>query len=172
MRPLQAVNWLCVGITVLTLLGYLLLSRRRDDDAMMRPDIAPETADGQPRPLLKRLGAYFTEGPFSNSRFVFFIFMLLPVRTLFAHQWLTMPQYILRAYDKDVADRMEWIVNWINPGIIFLCVPLAAALTRRMNVYTVMIIGSLVSAVPTFLLAGGPNLALLITYLIIFGLHR
>ena len=55
--------------------------------------------------------------------------MLLPVRTLFAHQWLTMPQYILRAYDQGVADRMEWLVNWINPGIIFVGVPIATALT-------------------------------------------
>ena len=47
----------------------------------------------------------------SNTRFIFFIFMLLPVRTLFAHQWLTMPQYIMRAYNKDVADHMEWLVN-------------------------------------------------------------
>jgi len=100
----------------------------------------------------------------------FFIFMLLPIRTLFAHQWLTMPQYIMRAYDKDVADRMELLVNWINPGIIFIGVPVATALTRHVNVYTMMIIGSLVSAVPTFLLCSGPNLTLLITYFVIFSI--
>ena len=80
--------------------------------------------------------------------FIFFIFMLLPVRTLFAHQWLTMPQYILRSYPQGVADKMEWLVNWINPAIIFVGVPLATALTRHINVYTMMVIGSLVSAVP------------------------
>jgi proton-dependent oligopeptide transporter, POT family len=83
--------------------------------------------------------------------------MLLPVRTLFAHQWLTMPQYILRAYPEGIADRMEWLVNWINPLIIFIGVPLATALTRHINVYRMMVIGSFVSATPTFLLCFGPT---------------
>ena len=81
-----------------------------------------------------------------------------------------MPQYILRAYDKPVADKMEWLVNWTNPAIIFVGVPLATALTRHINVYTMMIIGSLVSALPTFLLCAGPNLGLLITYFVIFSI--
>ena len=166
-------NWLCAGITAAALLGFLALSRAGDDATRVRPDMvpAPESPDDAARSTGPgRLRAYFAEGPFSNARFVFFIFMLLPVRTLFAHQWLTLPQYVLRAYDKGVADHMEWIVNWINPGIILLGVPLAAAFTRRMNVYTVMIVGSLVSAVPTFLLTGGPNLTLLITYLVVFSI--
>ncbi len=166
----QAVNWACVAITGITLLGFLVLMTRKAEQAKLRPD----TAEGAPvksgLPLRARLKEYFAGGPFSNARFIFFIFMLLPVRTLFAHQWLTMPQYILRAYDKPVADKMEWLVNWINPAIIFVGVPVATALTRHINVYTMMIIGSLVSAVPTFLLCGGPNLSLLITYFVIFSI--
>ena len=57
--------------------------------------------------------------------------MLLPVRTLFAHQWLTLPDYILRAYPKDVADHMEWIVDWINPLVVFVGTPLITAMTRK-----------------------------------------
>jgi MFS family permease len=81
-----------------------------------------------------------------------------------------MPQYIMRAYNKDVADHMEWLVNWINPGIIFFGVPLAVAFTRHINVYKMMVIGTLVSALPTFLLCGGPNLTTLITYFVIFSI--
>jgi MFS family permease len=81
-----------------------------------------------------------------------------------------MPQYILRAYDKPVADKMEWLVNWINPAIIFIGVPVATALTRHVNVYTMMIIGALVSAAPTFLLCAGPSLPLLITYFVVFSI--
>lgn len=81
--------------------------------------------------------------------------MLLPVRTMFAHPWRTFPQCILRAFPEGVADRMEWLVNWINPGIVSLGVPVATALTRRVNGYTMMIIGTPVSAAPTFLLAHG-----------------
>ena len=96
--------------------------------------------------------------------------MLLPVRTLFAHQWLTFPQYILRAYPKTVADHMEQLVFWINAGIVFFGVPIATALTRHINVYRMMIIGTLVSALPTFLLCVGPNVYLLITYFVIFSI--
>jgi MFS family permease len=113
---------------------------------------------------------YLSEGPFGNTRFLFFIFMLLPVRTLFAHQWLTMPEYILRSYPNWVGDKMEWLVNWINPLIIFVGVPLATVLTRRFHVYTMMIVGSLVSAVPTFLLCFGPDLKLLLSYFVLFSI--
>ena len=166
----QAVNWACTGITALTLIGFLLLMTRKAEQAKLRPDTAEGARGNTGAPLGARLKEYFAGGPFSNARFIFFIFMLLPVRTLFAHQWLTMPQYILRAYDKPVADKMEWLVNWTNPAIIFVGVPLATALTRHINVYTMMIIGSLVSALPTFLLCAGPNLGLLITYFVIFSI--
>ena len=166
----EAVNWTCLGVTVLTLLLFLLFFTRKVEAAKVRPDTAEELRKASTAPLATRLKSYFTEGPFSNSRFIFFIFMLLPVRTLFAHQWLTMPQYIMRAYNKDVADHMEWLVNWINPGIIFIGVPLAVAFTRHINVYKMMVIGTLVSALPTFLLCGGPNLTMLITYFVIFSI--
>lgn len=166
----DAVNWVCVGITVLTLLGFLLFLTRRAEAAKLRPDNAELLRKTDKRPLGERMAAFFGDGPFSNTRFLFFIFMLLPVRTLFAHQWLTMPTYILRAYSPDVGNNMEKLVNWINPGIIFFGVPLITAMTRRVNVYTMMILGSLVSAVPTFLLCGGPNLYWLITYFVVFSI--
>ena len=96
--------------------------------------------------------------------------MLLPVRTLFAHQLLTMPEYILRAYSKPVADHMEWLLDWINPLIIFFGVPIATVLTKRFHVYTMMIVGSLVSAASTFLLCIGPRLDVLITYFVLFSI--
>jgi proton-dependent oligopeptide transporter, POT family len=165
----QAVNWLCCGITGLTLLVFLLLMTRKAESARLRPDIAPAAAGPQPA-LATRVWSYFSEGPFGNLRFLFFIFMLLPVRTLFAHQWLTMPEYILRSYSTEVGDKMEWLVNWINPLIIFVGVPLATVLTRRFHVYTMMVVGSLVSAAPTFLLCFGPNLKLLLVYFVVFSI--
>lgn len=170
----MAVNLACTGITALALVLLFLLMTRRVEAAMIRPpDQAGETGEAAGKPklgLTTRVWRYFAEGPFTNGRFIFFIFMLFPVQTLFAHQWLTMPLYVLRAYPQNVQDRMEMIVNWINPGIIFLGAPLCGALTRRINVYTLMIIGSAVSAVPTFLLAGGPSLSMLITYLVVFSI--
>jgi dipeptide/tripeptide permease len=166
----QAVNWLCCGLTGLTLLGFLLLMTRKAEAARLRPDVAPAAAAGPKPSPAARLRSYLSEGPFGNTRFLFFIFMLLPVRTLFAHQWLTMPEYILRSYPPWVGDKMEWLVNWINPLIIFVGVPLATVLTRRFHVYTMMVVGSLVSAAPTFLLCFGPDLKLLLTYFVLFSI--
>jgi hypothetical protein len=167
---IQAVNWACVGITALTFVFFWLTMTKRVEAAKLRPDTAEEERKVEVRPLMERLRVFFAEGPFSNSRFVFFIFILLPVRTLFAHQWLTFPSYILRAYDGQVADHMEWLVNWINPAIIFVAVPLVTAFTRKIEVYRMMMIGTLVSALPTFLLCAGPDLKLLIVYFVIFSL--
>lgn len=164
----QAVNWLCVGLTAFTFVAFFLLMTKRAEAEKLRPDRAAENPpEGT---LCQRLWRYFADGPFGNARFIFFIFMLLPVRTLFAHQWLTMPQYIIRAYPQGVGDYMEILINWINPLIIFIGVPILTALTKRVHVYTVMMIGTLISAAPTFLLVGGPSLGLLITYFVIFSL--
>mgnify|MGYP000303680770 CR=1 FL=1 len=164
----HAVNWVCLGITLVAMLGFLLLMTRRQEATRLRPET--DTTPTKRRTFSEFLKHYFAEGPFVNPRFLFFIFILLPVRTLFAHQWLTMPEYILRAYPQNVADRMEWLVNWINPLIIFFGVPILIAMTRHVPVYTMMIIGTLVSAAPTFLLCAGPHLGLLITYFVIFSI--
>ena len=93
----QAANWLWFAMTALAVPLALLLITRRAEATRLRPEGGGEA--GQPKPPWPgRLRSYFSDGPFSNVRFLFFIFMLLPVRTLFVHQWLTMPEYILRAY--------------------------------------------------------------------------
>jgi MFS family permease len=113
----QAVNWICTGITALIFVFFLLTMTRRAEAAKLRPDRAEEMRKADHSARGARLRRFFSEGPFTNPRFIFFIFMLLPVRTLFAHQWLTMPQYILRAYPEGIADRMEWLVKWVMAGL-------------------------------------------------------
>ncbi len=110
------------------------------------------------------------EMPFRDARFMCFIFLLLPVYTLFAHQFLTMPDYIIRVFPAEVGAKFEWI-NGINPFIIVFGVPLIAMLTRKVNVFTMLIIGTSVSALTTFLLIGStPSLTMLIAYVIIFSI--
>jgi proton-dependent oligopeptide transporter, POT family len=104
-----------------------------------------------------------------SPQFVFFIFILLGVRTIFAHQWLTVPSYITRAYSAEIAAKYEWI-SAINPFIILFGTPLVAALTSRVHVVTMMIIGTAISAGSTFLLSGHPNFYLLIIYMIVFSI--
>ena len=166
----QAVNWVSLAVTVLVLLGFMAVMTRRAEAAKIRPDRVEEHRRLDTRSLKQRLVEYFTAGPFANLRFIVFIFLLLPVQTLWAHQWLTMPAYILRAYPAEVGNRMEWIVNWINPGIVVIGVPLLTALTRRVNIYTMILLGTSVQAAPTFLLTFAPQLSLLIIYMVIFSI--
>lgn len=153
----NAVNWTCFGITVFTMLVFAVLMTPKAEAAKVRG------AD-------KAQGGAAGSSPLKDPRFLFFIFALLPVRTLFAHQWLTMPEYVLRAYSHDVADRMELFVDSINPTVIFFGVPIVTALTKRFHVLTMMIIGTTVSALSTFLLCFGEHTSLLATYFVVFSI--
>jgi len=108
------------------------------------------------------------ELPFNDARFMFFIFILLPVQTLFAHQFLTIPDYVFRDFPNEVSAKFEWI-SGLNPLIIVIFVPLIAAFTRKANIVTMMIIGTTISALTTFLLVPGPNLTSLLVYVVLFS---
>ena len=104
--------------------------------------------------------------PFRDGKFVFFIFILIPVQTLFAHQWLTIPYYIDRAFaGTAIGNNFEFFSN-INPILIFFLCPMVAVLTARANIYRMMVIGTLVMALPTFFLAAAPSPALLMSYIV------
>ena len=156
--------WFFIGVTALMLLINIMFFTRRveqrdrtvTDDAVMR----------QGRFSWRD---YLSNLPILDVRFLFFIFILLPVRTLFAHQYLTMPDYVTRAFPPGVGARWEWI-NGLNPLVIVIFVPLIAALTLKRRVVDMMIVGTALSAVTTFLLVGEPNINMLVTYIIVFSL--
>jgi len=112
---------------------------------------------------------WLREHPLADGRFTFFIFILIPVQTLFAHNWLTLPPYVDRAYSGIVAQNMEFFVN-INPLLIFILTPLVAAITRKADVYKMMIAGTFVMALPTFFLALGPNIFSLFAYIFLMSI--
>jgi len=97
---------------------------------------------------------------------MFFIFILIPVQTLFAHNWLTLPLYFKRAFTGVVSNNFEFFVNF-NPLLIFILTPMVAALTAQKDTYKMMILGTLVMASPTFLLSLGPSIYTVFGYLII-----
>ena len=161
---IDGVFWTCVFITGAMLLGHLtLFTRQVEETHRVVVESAKENTAHIPwRERLKEL-------PFLNLRFMSFIFILLPVRTLFAHQFLTMPDYIFRAYPAGVSAKFEWI-NGLNPLIIVIFVPLIAAMTRKANIVTMMIIGTSISALTTFILVPGPDLTRLLLYVALFSL--
>lgn len=149
------VMWMCTMITVVYF-GMALLFPKSTGGPV------PPGADAK-EPLLKRVQGML------DSRFLFFIFILLGVRTLFAHQWLTMPHYVVRSYPAEVGAKFEWI-NALNPFIILFGTPLVGALTRKVSVVTMMLIGTAISATSTFLLVPGPDLTALLAYVTIFSI--
>ena len=108
--------------------------------------------------------------PFRDVRFVFFIFILIPVQTLFAHNWLTLPYYLDRAFRGSVVSHYFEFFSNINPILIFILAPLVAGLTARANVYVMMIVGTLVMATPTFLLVLGPYVVPFLAYILLMSI--
>jgi len=104
--------------------------------------------------------------PLSDVKFFFFIFALIPVQTLFTYNWFILPPYISRAFEGWIGDYFEILSN-ANPILIFILVPIIAALTMKAKVYNMMIIGTFVMAAPAFLLVMGPRPIPLIAYILI-----
>jgi len=159
---INGVFWLCTAITVIMFFTHVLCFTKKVDDACRQC----EAPSPEHKPSFWQS---MKELPLTDPRFMFFIFILLPVRTLFAHQFLTIPDYVFRCFPEAVSAKFEWI-NGLNPFIIVIFVPLIAAMTRKVNVVTMMIIGTALSAATSFLLAGAPNLHMLILYVILFSL--
>jgi len=113
-----------------------------------------------------KLKFYLKNFPIRDKRFMYFIFILIPVQTLFAHNWLTLPLYTSRAFEGFVSDNFDFFVN-LNPLLIFVLTPVVTALTVKKDTYTMMILGTFVMASPTFILALEPNINTLMAYLVI-----
>ncbi|MEJ2421038.1 MAG: MFS transporter, partial [Acidobacteriota bacterium] len=107
--------------------------------------------------------------PLADGKFAFFIFCLMPVQTLFAYNYLVLPQYVDRAMGAIGRHYMEFFVNAINPILIFVLTPTIAAMTRKRNVYNMMIAGTFVMALPAFLLGITPSIILLVLYIVIMS---
>jgi POT family proton-dependent oligopeptide transporter len=165
---MTGVFWVYVVLTVLGMIVVAVLLTRTTIERVLESTGGEKSAAGTQdrKPLKESIKFYLKNFPIRDYRFMFFIFILIPVQTLFAHNWLTLPQYFSRAFTGTVSDNFEFFVNF-NPILIFVLTPVVAALTTRSNTYTMMIVGTLIMASPTFLLALGPNIYTLFGYLII-----
>lgn len=166
---ITGVFWVYVALTAVGMLVVaVLLTKKaiREATALSSGETVEETTKEKDQPLKEKIKFYIKNFPLKDARFLFFIFILIPVQTLFAHNWLTLPQYCNRAFTGLVSNNFEFFVNF-NPILIFILTPMVAALTIKRNTYKMMIAGTLVMASPTFLLALGPNITTLFGYLII-----
>ena len=166
---ITGVFWVYVALTVAGILVIaLLLTRKATTRAATQAEAErkEKTAPEEKKPLREQILFYLKNFPVRDARFMYFIFILIPVQTLFAHNWLTLPQYCSRAFTGVVSDNYEFFVNF-SPILIFILTPVVTALTSTRNTYTMMIIGTFVMGAPTFILALGPNIVGLFAYLIL-----
>ena len=167
------VYWVFVGLTILGIIVVaVILSKKTvklaiaNASAETQEKIEEEKNSEEQKSIKEKMKYYLRNFPIRDLRFMFFIFILIPVQTLFAHNWLTLPLYFSRAFTGIVSDNFEFFVNF-NPLLIFILAPTVAALTTKSDTYKMMIAGTFVMASPTFLLALGPSLYTVFGYLII-----
>ncbi|MGD9328576.1 MAG: MFS transporter [Cyclobacteriaceae bacterium] len=174
---ITGVFWVYVILTVVGMIVVALIITRKaekeaieeaqaEDKALGTPVIDDEEDELSGMSLKDKASFYMRNFPLRDMRFLYFIFILIPVQTLFAHNWLTLPQYTSRAFEGFVSRNFEFFVN-LNPILIFILAPIVTAFTARRNTYNMMIIGTFIMGFPTFILAFGPNIYTLMIYLII-----
>ncbi len=170
--PPNGINGVFAVYTVLTfasiaITAFVLTPATVRRAMASRPEAAADEARSRSEPRPRAFSArWFAEHPLRDGRFAFFVFILIPVQTLFAHTWLTLPLYINRAFVPWVSSRFELFAN-LSPLLVFLLAPLVAAATAKIDPLKMVQWGTLVMALPTFLLALGATPALLFAYIVL-----
>jgi POT family proton-dependent oligopeptide transporter len=168
---ITGVFWFYVVLTIVGIIIVAVILTRKTEENTARA-MAAESGDeekdeSEPAMSFKeKIQFYLKNIPLKDGRFMFFIFVLIPVQTLFAHNWLTLPQYFSRAFTGVVSENFEFFANF-NPLLIFILTPIVTALTVKKDTYSMMIIGTLVMAAPTYILVTGPTIWAVFAYLII-----
>ena len=93
-------------------------------------------------------------------RFMLLMVLLSLVRLMFQHMHFTWPKYVTRIEGDSFPVGTVWSLNSL--GVLFL-VPLATALTRRLPIFPVLLLGATISAVSPFLLCFGSSLQIQVT---------
>ncbi|NUM70109.1 MAG: MFS transporter [Ignavibacteriaceae bacterium] len=166
---ITGVFWVYVALTVAGIVSVLFILSKKTvamAEANLSSEKQEEVREEKEKPFKEKMKYYMENFPLKDMRFLFFIFILIPVQTLFAHNWLTLPVYCYRAFTGVVSENFEFFSNF-NPIRIFILTPAVTALTAGKNAYKMMIIGTFVMAAPTFILAMGPSIYTLFGYLII-----
>jgi POT family proton-dependent oligopeptide transporter len=168
---ITGVFWVYAALTVvgIIIVAVILTKKTEEDTAKAMEEEAGTEETNEIETAMdfrEKIRFYLKNIPLKDARFMFFIFILIPVQTLFAHNWLTLPQYFSRAFTGVVSENYEFFVNF-NPLLIFILTPIVTALTVKKDTYRMMIIGTLIMAAPTFILAIGPTIWAVFGYLLI-----
>ncbi len=165
---ITGVFWVYTALTVVGMAAVaILLTKKAIAQAEKENGNFEEVSETEEKkPFKEQVLFYLKNFPIRDARFMFFIFALIPVQTLFAHNWLTLPQYCERAFSGVVQENFEFFVNF-NPLLIFVLTPLVAAYTAKNDTYKMMIYGTLIMAASPFILVSGPHIGTLFAFLIV-----
>jgi dipeptide/tripeptide permease len=111
---------------------------------------------------LSVLGEVVRDGGF--WRFMLLIGFLVLVKAIFVHMHSTWPKYITRERGED----FDWGWLWaLNSVLILVFVPIVTAFTRKLSAYTVIVIGSFITAASPFIFAFGSSTPIQITAIVV-----
>lgn len=169
--------WIYVALTVVSFIATALILTRRTVAEATAAARAGGTGGPAPaaEPAASLMGTktggglvqWLRNHPLADVKYTVFIFSLIPVQTLFAHFWFTFAKYLERAFRGNwIGDNFEWVLN-LNSALIFVFVPIVAAITARRKAYNMMLLGTFTMAAPTFFLALGPNPVTIFAYVLL-----
>lgn len=137
---------LACGFVSAALAALIVFFLRRD---LGRDAAAPKAAAANP---LRAMAGVVADSRF--WRFMLLMVLLSLVRLMFQHMHFTWPKYVTRVEGDAFNVGTVWSLNSL--GILFLA-PLATALTRRLPIFPVLLVGAAISAVSPFVLCLGSS---------------
>ncbi|BDU72034.1 MFS transporter [Mesoterricola silvestris] len=160
------------AVTLVSLAALMLLLDRRTERDALAAGLAAQEAPAAPAGAAAPSGGlvnWLRNHPLADPKFSFFIFCLIPVQTLFAYNWLLFAPYVSRAFAGTWVGTHFEAASSLNTLLVFVLCPVVAALTTKVKVYTMMILGTAVMASPTFILALGPTALGLLAYIVLMS---
>ncbi|MBM3321057.1 MAG: MFS transporter [Candidatus Eisenbacteria bacterium] len=173
-RPSQVVFLVGVLATLVSLVLVVFLIRSRipsRDEEGARGASSPAKTAARPAPEPKpRESAWAIMKDVTKEKrfwiFIVFIFLLVLVKMIFQYNHSLYPLYMERIGLKEWTGKLYSI----NPFIIIFLVPVMTALTGRYRAYTVILIGSFVSALSVFFMGLGESIGLIVLFQVVLSL--
>lgn len=100
-------------------------------------------------------------------RFVVFTLITVNLKGIFRHLDATLPKYLVREHGQSVP---KGTIYSINPFIIIFLVPVVSAMTTRYEHFTMIHVGSYVSAASVFILALSSSIPAAIMFIVLLSL--
>lgn len=100
-------------------------------------------------------------------RFMLFVGLLVFVKLIFSHSHFTFPKYSLREMGEGFP---LGAFQALNPILIIILVPVATAMTRHRSAFSVIVLGSIASALSPFVLVLGASYATILGMIVLLSI--